>query len=222
MKTRDIYLLVATVIVATGCRGNSGDALHRGQQQYEVVQEGAASGVSSTINGPGELTAPAMTGTNADTTTDFNLPTTLPPASAAQQQPGMIAGSLPPAYNGGGYTGEAPRTPPRPVAQQPSAPRPAAQPSYPQQSQPAYQPPQQAAQPAQPAQPQPSEPAAEPAPAPGPSDTAEPAEPQQPPAHQSQPAQPQEKKQKPADEPKDEPPATDTAPSEPPAPPPQR
>jgi hypothetical protein len=209
MKTRDIYLLVATVVVAAGCRGNSGDALHRGQQQYEVVQEGAASGVSSTINGPGELSAPAMTGTNADTTTDFNLPATIPSTPGVQQQPGTIAGSLPPAYSGGGYPGEAPRTPPRPVAQQPSAPRPVQQ----------SQPPQPATQPAQPAQPQPSEPAAEPAPAPGPSDTAEPAEPQQPPA---QPAQPQEKKDKPADEPKDAPPATETAPSEPPAPPPQR
>ncbi|HEX9983629.1 MAG TPA: hypothetical protein VGF69_10220 [Thermoanaerobaculia bacterium] len=216
MKTRDIYLLVATVIVAAGCRGNSSDTLNRGQQQYEVVQEGAASGVSSTINGPGELTAPAMTGTNADTTTDFNLPTTIPSTPGAPQQAGTIAGSLPPDYSGGGSMGEAPRTPPRPVAQQPSAPRPV------QQSQPAYQPPpRQASQPVQPAQPQPSEPAAEPAPTAGPSDTAEPVEPQ-PPAQQSEPAKPQEKKEKPADEPKDAPPATETAPSEPPAPPPQR
>lgn len=49
------------------------------QQQYETVQEGSASGVTSTIHGPGE-TIPPMTGTNADTTSAF----TINPALAAE------------------------------------------------------------------------------------------------------------------------------------------
>jgi hypothetical protein len=49
--------------------------MKRGQHDYQVVQEGSASGgVTSTINTPGETLVPA-TETNIDTTTNFTLPT---------------------------------------------------------------------------------------------------------------------------------------------------
>lgn len=47
--------------------------MQRDQKQYDVVPEGSASGVTSTINGPGETTPP-VTNTNADTTTNFTIP----------------------------------------------------------------------------------------------------------------------------------------------------
>ena len=63
--------LAAVALLVFGC-GRSGK-MQRDQKQYQVVQEGSASGVTSTINGPGE-TAPPLTNTNADTTTNFTLP----------------------------------------------------------------------------------------------------------------------------------------------------
>jgi hypothetical protein len=71
-KIATIATIATVALVVLGC-GRSGK-MHRGQQQYDVVQEGSASGVTSTINGPGETTAPA-TDTSADTTTNFTLPT---------------------------------------------------------------------------------------------------------------------------------------------------
>jgi hypothetical protein len=68
--TRKIAPLAALLVLALAC-GRSGK-VQRGQQQYEVVQEGSASGVTSTINAPGETPAP-MTNTNADTTTNLTL-----------------------------------------------------------------------------------------------------------------------------------------------------
>jgi hypothetical protein len=70
--TRRIAPLATAALLVFGC-SRSGK-MQRGQQQYDVVKEGSASGVTSTINGPGETTAPA-TDTNADTTTNFTLPT---------------------------------------------------------------------------------------------------------------------------------------------------
>ena len=71
-KIATIATIATVALVVLGC-GRSGK-MHRGQQQYDVVQEGSASGVTSTINGPGETTARA-TDTSADTTTNFTLPT---------------------------------------------------------------------------------------------------------------------------------------------------
>ena len=64
------------------------------QKEFEVVQEGSASGVTSTIAGPGE-TLPPITGTNADTTTAFTID---PNAVSATPTPGTLAGTLPPSY----------------------------------------------------------------------------------------------------------------------------
>lgn len=76
--TSKIPTLVALALLAVGC-SRSGKIQH-GQQDYQVVQEGSASGVTSTITGPGETTASA-TDTNADTTTNFTLSTNPRPLS---------------------------------------------------------------------------------------------------------------------------------------------
>ncbi|MBK5258495.1 MAG: hypothetical protein JJE51_02810 [Thermoanaerobaculia bacterium] len=81
------------LLLIAACSRESG-TLTRDQQEYETVQEGSAAGVTSTVVVPGEV-LPPMTGTNADTTTAFTLPTTsIPPTDT--QQPGTLAGTLPP------------------------------------------------------------------------------------------------------------------------------
>jgi len=88
-------LLVGLVVWMAACRGN--DKAVRKDQQYDVVQEGQASGVTSTINAPGEtppFTTPPITGTGADTTTAFN--STPGVMSTAGAPAGSLAGTLPP------------------------------------------------------------------------------------------------------------------------------
>src|SRR4051794_17887611 len=82
------FLLFAALVL--GC-GRSQTA-HRNDQNYQVVQEGQASGVTSTINGPGETPAP-MTNTSVDTTTNFTLPDN--PAPLGTQPANSVAGTLP-------------------------------------------------------------------------------------------------------------------------------
>src|SRR5687768_17962579 len=92
MKNKLIYPLVVVMVAA--CGGDGDQTARQNQGEYETVQEGSASGVTSTISGPGE-TLPPITGTNADTTTAFALnPTGLPPATTAQQA-GTMAGTMP-------------------------------------------------------------------------------------------------------------------------------
>ena len=71
--TRKIAPLAAVLMVVAACSRSA--KVQRGQQQYEVVQEGSANGVTSTINAPGDTKAPVLTDTNIDTTTNFTLPT---------------------------------------------------------------------------------------------------------------------------------------------------
>ncbi|HEX7680046.1 MAG TPA: hypothetical protein VF713_18090 [Thermoanaerobaculia bacterium] len=66
-----ILTLAAFALLVFAC-SRSGK-MQRDQKQYDVVPEGSASGVTSTINGPGE-TPPPVTDTNADTTTNFTIP----------------------------------------------------------------------------------------------------------------------------------------------------
>lgn len=101
MPKRAGSLLVLIVVFAAAC----GDRpeLRRDQQQYEVVQEGAAGGVTGTLQAPGETLPPVMpplTGTSADTTTAFNLPGVSATTTTTPAPPGSIAGTLPqdPAY----------------------------------------------------------------------------------------------------------------------------
>ena len=89
--------LITALIIAGLLTGCSRGVTRANQKDYEVVEEGSASGVTSTIAGPGE-TLPPITNTNADTTTAFNLDTNAVPAGPASTQPGTIAGTLPPAY----------------------------------------------------------------------------------------------------------------------------
>jgi hypothetical protein len=109
MKTI-LHLGVAALLLA-GCHRDG--SMQREQKQYEVVQEGAASGVTSTINAPGETPAP-ITNTNADTTTAFagfgnGAPMATTPA------PGSLGGTLPPPdYSREGGSSAPPR--PAPVA----------------------------------------------------------------------------------------------------------
>ncbi len=105
------------ILAAASCGRTT---MKRDQQRYEVVQEGSASGVTSTIDAPGETTQPLTTGTNIDTTTAFTLPGTATTTSTAQ--PGTVAGTLPDS-SGSFPSGYIPRPRPRPpVQQQPTPP----------------------------------------------------------------------------------------------------
>jgi len=71
MKNKLMYAMPVALLVAAACGGGDG-AMRADQARYETVEEGSASGVTSTIAGPGE-SIPPLTGTNADTTTAFAL-----------------------------------------------------------------------------------------------------------------------------------------------------
>jgi len=78
---RKIALLFAAALLSVSCRNDKG--MRREQKNYDVVQEGSAGAVTSTISGPGETPPPLTTSypttaTNADTTTAFTLPSTQP------------------------------------------------------------------------------------------------------------------------------------------------
>jgi hypothetical protein len=89
VTNRSLALIVAFAVLA--CRGQ--DQAKRSTPNYQVVSEGSASGVTSTINGPGEKPAP-VTDTNADTTTNFTLPDN-PNPLGNQTAGASIAGTLP-------------------------------------------------------------------------------------------------------------------------------
>lgn len=172
MKNKLIYPVVLMVVFAVACGGDEGRK-SASQAAYETVQEGSASGVTSTIHGPGE-TLPPITGTNADTTTAFTLdPNAVPPAGGT---PATIAGTLPssaPVYGGapsGGYS--SPQPAPRSTTYSSSS---SSSSSSSQQQRQVYSPPPQQSQPApRPMQQQQSEPMqerAEPVES-GPTDTA--------------------------------------------------
>jgi hypothetical protein len=88
MKNR--WMCPIALVVFAACGGDSDE--RAAQKEFEVVQEGSASGVTSTIAGPGEQ-LPPITGTNADTTTAFTID---PNAVSAAPAPGTLAGTLPP------------------------------------------------------------------------------------------------------------------------------
>jgi len=104
-----VKLVLIAVVLAAACHRGSG-TMQREQKSYEVVSEGQAAGVSSTINAPGE-TPPPLTNTNADTTSNFTLMPNVD--TTGTMPPGTIAGTLP-------ATG--------PVSAMPQMPRPAAPP----------------------------------------------------------------------------------------------
>jgi hypothetical protein len=111
-----IVPLAAVAFLVFSC-SRSGK-MQRTQQDYQTVQEGSASGVTSTINAPGE-TAPPLTNTNVDTTTNFTLPTN--PAPLGNDTTGGSMASSMPAYPTG-TPGMAPAPRPRTPARITNAP----------------------------------------------------------------------------------------------------
>src|ERR1051325_3798048 len=107
MKTI-LHLGVAALLLA-GCHRKG--SMQREQQQYEVVQEGAASGVTSTINAPGETAPAPITNTNVDTTTAFAGFGNGAPSPAPTAQPGSLGSTLPPPD----YSRQVAAAPPRPA-----------------------------------------------------------------------------------------------------------
>ena len=93
MKSTLAPILMLGMLLAA-CGGS--DVKRKDQQKYDVVEEGSATGVSSTISGPGETQPPAvstpLTATNADTTTNFTIPT----ATATTTMPPLTT-TIPPA-----------------------------------------------------------------------------------------------------------------------------
>jgi len=109
--TRKIATLACIAFLVLGC-SRSGK-VQRSQQQYQTVQEGSASGVTSTINAPGE-TAPPLTNTNVDTTTNFTLPNN-PNPLGNDTAGGSMASAMPAttSYPSGMPAVSRPRTAPR-------------------------------------------------------------------------------------------------------------
>lgn len=127
-----LVAMLGIVALSAGC-GSREDGPARQTEQYQVIDEGSVSGVTSTIHAPGDLIpvkapTPEPTGTNIDTTTAFSildsLITTAPPAEVDPAFPAPP--SVPPAA--------APRvTPssPRPPATPRPAPNPTPRPTRP-------------------------------------------------------------------------------------------
>jgi|SRR6185369_338649 len=95
MENRFKVVLIAAVLAAACHRGSS--TMQREQKSYEVVSEGQAGAASATINAPGE-TAPPLTNTSADTTSNFTLTPNVD--TSGTMAPGTIAGTLPGATPG--------------------------------------------------------------------------------------------------------------------------
>ncbi len=116
MKKTLMSLAIAGALVACHGRGSDSSLQRKDQQQYDVVQEGQANGASSTINAPGEVAPPPapMTGTNADTTSNFTLPQVATSGTQAGQ-PGTLAQTMPQTTSGNATAPGAPPRPPRPA-----------------------------------------------------------------------------------------------------------
>jgi hypothetical protein len=127
-------LLVAVCLIAAACRDGA-NGIGRKAGNYEVIEEGSAAGVTSTLHSPGEVitpptqTMPDMTGTSLDTTTAFTI---LDPAIGTAPPAGTdtLAGTLPPVIDpNAGAVRSAPRpTTSRPVATSPRPSTPEPQP----------------------------------------------------------------------------------------------
>lgn len=98
-RAYQLALLLVIMLAAEACRSRD-DTFARRTQDFEIVEEGAVAGVTSTISPPGEGPAPLLpppppfTDTNADTTTSFTMidPTT----TTGTELPPTLADTLPP------------------------------------------------------------------------------------------------------------------------------
>lgn len=111
-------LLPVLLAAAIAC-GHDG-VEKRDQQNYDVVEEGAANGITSTISGPGEV-LPPITNTNADTTTAFTIDPNTATGTPAMPPPmaSSMPSAVPPAYPVPVSTPPPPKTvvtPPHPAA----------------------------------------------------------------------------------------------------------
>ena len=111
------------VLLASFAACGGGD--RKAQQDYEVIEEGSAGGVASSIAGPGEA-LPPITGTNAGTTSAFSID----PDSVPEAETGSIAETLPP-MTSAAPPAAAPAAEP-PAAQPPSSTAPRTIPAVPQ------------------------------------------------------------------------------------------
>lgn len=89
-NTLNIALVAA--LVSMGC--HSKESLNREKENYQVVQEGAATGTTTAVGSVGQT--PPITGTNADTTTAFTIA-----ANGVPQQAGTSTAPLMPTPNVG-------------------------------------------------------------------------------------------------------------------------
>jgi hypothetical protein len=200
---KNILIFSLLVAGAVACGGDAGSNASQNQKEFETVQEGSASGVTASLNGPGE-NLPPITGTNADTTTAFGID----PNAAAAPSPSTVAGTPAPAPL---YPGT---TPPVSAGMAPppmTSNAPAEEPRRPTYSAPAR------VETPRPVEPSP-DPAVKPTPAPAPTDTAT-----APPPAQTDTASTVEKAKKADESAEPETPETDTdttTTEEPPPPPP--
>ncbi len=77
LSNQVLVVLLAVAALSAGC-GSPDNDLVRQTEQYQVIDEGAVSGVTSTIHAPGDMVpvpphTPETTETNLDTTTAFTI-----------------------------------------------------------------------------------------------------------------------------------------------------
>lgn len=165
-------LAAVLFLLATAACGSREETLARQVEGYEVIDEGSASGVTSTLNAPGEtvpvVTETPLTGTSVDTTTAF---TTLDPVLGVPTETttDTLASTLPPTTTAPPMTPQSPIYVPPPTTRRP---QPAATPVIDiRRTTPAPAEPQDVEEPAEDEEPQgedtPSTESAEPAPSPG-------------------------------------------------------
>lgn len=113
MKSRIVQVVLAgtAMIGVAGC-GSPEEGLARQTEQYQVIDEGAVTGVTSTIHAPGDMApvpppTPDVTGTNLDTTTAFTI---LDPRISTAPPSPLDTQTLPPAVSASPADSSAPVT----------------------------------------------------------------------------------------------------------------
>lgn len=122
------FPLLRALLVLMLVAGCSDDPdLDRRSEQYDVVQEGSAAGVTGTLVPPNDQTVPPLTDTHVDTTTSFTIiETQMNPVAITGTGTGSLAEGLP------GSAAAAPRplasAPPRPAPTPPASREPSPEP----------------------------------------------------------------------------------------------
>jgi hypothetical protein len=87
--------LALLAFAGNACGGRGGSKIERSQQQYGVVQESQASGVSTGLGDTAGTTTPALTGTNKDSSSNFAVVNGTPVSTDIVPTNGQPAGSAP-------------------------------------------------------------------------------------------------------------------------------